>query len=77
MLKETFEGARQFGLTSDEVWHEIEECLYGVAGEATVDELLEELSTALAARILAKERRVLSERAATQRAARQPAGRRA
>jgi hypothetical protein len=77
MLKETFEGARQFGLTSDEVWHEIEECFYGVGGEATVDELLEELSTALATRILAKERRVLSDRAATQGAGRQPAGRRA
>jgi hypothetical protein len=76
MLRATFDGARQFGLTSDEVWREIDECFHGVGGEATVDELLEELSTALATRILAKERRVLTDRAATQPAGRQPAGRR-
>ena len=73
MLRATFDGARQFGLTSDEVWREIDECFHGVGAEATVEDFMEELSTALAARILSKERRVLTDRATTQRAGRQPA----
>jgi hypothetical protein len=49
-------NAKDFGLSDDEVWTSIDECVTWVGPEATVGELLEELTGALAFRILAKQR---------------------
>jgi hypothetical protein len=60
VLQERFSCAKDFGLTGDEAWEEVERALERVGEDATVGEFLEELSAALAAGILAKERRTLS-----------------
>jgi hypothetical protein len=64
-LQAIFEGAKQFGLTDDEVWQTVDDSLAEAGGDATVAEYLDELSGALAQRILAKERRSLRERGAS------------
>ncbi len=55
-LMSTFESARQFGLTEDEVMRTFDEALWIVGDDACVADYLEELSASLARRILAKER---------------------
>jgi hypothetical protein len=44
-LEAIFDAAKQFGLSDEEAWQTLEECLY-----------LDEVTAAFAARILAKER---------------------
>jgi hypothetical protein len=59
-LRPMFDGAKRFGLTDDEIWQTVDDCLLQVGGEATVSEYLGELSGALARHILAKQRRTVS-----------------
>ena len=56
-LRASFEAARRFGLTEDEVWHTVDEVVSRAGRDATVGECLEEITAALARGILAKERR--------------------
>jgi hypothetical protein len=67
VLHATFSCARDFGLTDDEAWCEIDSCLAELDEDATVGEFLDAASAAMAAAILAKQRRTLSERAASPR----------
>jgi hypothetical protein len=60
VLHEIFSCAKDFGLTADEAWEEIDCALERTGEDATVGEFLDELSAAFAAGILAKERRTLS-----------------
>jgi hypothetical protein len=59
-LKAVFEGAKDFGLSDDEVWSTVNEALYWADDEMTMSEYLEQLTAALAQRIISKERRVRS-----------------
>jgi hypothetical protein len=59
-LQAIFDGAKHFGLTDEEVWQTVNESLYQVGPDATVPEYLDELTGALARRILCKERRIRS-----------------
>ena len=68
MLQAIFSCAKDFGLTGDEAWEEIDRCLAEVGEDATVGEYLDELNAALAASILAKQRRTLSEKPSSPRA---------
>jgi hypothetical protein len=52
-LRASFDAARRFGLTEDEVWHTV---VSRAGRHATVGECLEEITSALARGILAKER---------------------
>jgi hypothetical protein len=61
LLQAIFEGAKRFGLTEEEAWWAIDECLSEVGKDATISEYLEELTGALAQRILSKQRRIPSE----------------
>jgi hypothetical protein len=61
-LQAIFDGAKRFGLTDEEVWQTVNESLYQVGRDATVPEYLDELTEALARRILSKERRIHSKR---------------
>jgi hypothetical protein len=70
VLNSIFSCARDFGLTADEAWAEIDRCLTEVGEDATVGEYLDELNAALAASILAKQRRTLSEQPPSSRASR-------
>ena len=65
MLQEIFSCAKDFGLTGDEAWKEMDRALARTGDDATVAEFLDELSAALAAGIITKQRRTLSERAAS------------
>jgi hypothetical protein len=55
-----FDGARQFGLTDAEVLETVDRCLYEVGADASVGELVDELTGALAQSIVAKQRRMLT-----------------
>ena len=55
-LRAIFEGAKDFGLTEDEAWRAVDESLYEVGRSATISEYLDELTEALAQRILSKQR---------------------
>ena len=55
-LQSVFDSARQFGLDEQEVMRTFDEALWIVGDDACVSEYLDELSGALARRILAKER---------------------
>jgi hypothetical protein len=68
VLHAIFSCARDFGLTDEEAWNEIDGCLAELDEDATVGECLDAVSAAMAAAILAKQRRTLSERAASPRA---------
>jgi hypothetical protein len=70
VLQAIFSCAKDFGLTDDEAWEEIDCALERVDEDATVGEFLDELSATLAAGILAKQRRTLSERGASPEASR-------
>jgi hypothetical protein len=59
-LRAIFEGAKRFGLTEDEAWRAVDESLHEVGTEATIAEYLDELTGALAQRILSKQRHTLS-----------------
>jgi hypothetical protein len=56
-----FDGARRFGLTDGEVLLALDESLCRVDTDATVAELLEELTGTLAQSILSKSQRTLAE----------------
>jgi len=60
-LQAIFDGAKQFGLTDEEVWQTINESQDGAGADATVPEYIDELAGALARRILSKARRIPSE----------------
>ena len=62
-VQAVFESARQFGLDEGEVINTFDQALWTVGEDATMAEYLDELSAALARRILAKERRNHSRRA--------------
>lgn len=55
-LRAIFEAAKRFGLTEDEVWRAVDESLYEAGRDATLSEYLEDLTGALAERILTKQR---------------------
>jgi hypothetical protein len=55
-LRAVFESARQFGLGDDQILRTFDETLGAVDQDATVSEYIDELSGALARRILAMER---------------------
>jgi len=59
-LKAIFCGAKDFGLTDDEVWQTVDETLCGAGGDATVPECFAELTAALARRVLSTQQRILS-----------------
>jgi hypothetical protein len=52
-----FESAKGFGLSDQEIWRVFNESQYWAGPDATVPEYLDELSGALAHRIVIKERR--------------------
>jgi hypothetical protein len=56
-LQATRDAAKHFGLTDDEVWETVDECLEEAGRDASLSDCLDELSAALAARILLKQRR--------------------
>ena len=60
-LRRIFDAARQFGLTEDEAWGAIDDVVTSVGHEATMARYLDELNTALALRILTKQRVVVSQ----------------
>jgi hypothetical protein len=60
-LQAILEGAIRFGLTEDEAWRATDESLHAVGRDATVSEYLEELTGALARRILYKQQRTPSQ----------------
>jgi hypothetical protein len=55
-LQAIFEGAKSFGLSDKEAWRAVDDSLHEVGTEATVAEYLDELTGALARRILATAR---------------------
>jgi hypothetical protein len=55
-LQAIYDAAKRFGLTDDEVWHTLDDSVSAVGYDATVGECLDDLTAALARRILAKER---------------------
>ena len=55
-LQAVFESAKQFGLGEGEAIATFDQALWTVGEDATMGEYLDELSAALARRILAKER---------------------
>ena len=55
-LRAIFEAAKRFGLTEDEVWRAVDESLYEAGMGAPISEYLEDLTGALAQRILSKQR---------------------
>jgi hypothetical protein len=62
-LKAIFESARDFGLSDDEVWSTVNDALYWADDEVSMPEYLDQLTAALARRIISKERRIRSEEA--------------
>jgi hypothetical protein len=56
-VRAIFDAARHFGLTEDEICETADACLHDTGGEATVADYLDELTAALAARVLFKQRR--------------------
>lgn len=61
-LHAIFDAARHFGLTEAEVWETVDGSLAEAGSAATVTDSMEEVTAALAQRILAKERRALAAR---------------
>ncbi|MGH2742788.1 MAG: hypothetical protein ACRDN8_09940 [Thermoleophilaceae bacterium] len=58
-LEAMVDGARHFGLTDGEILEAVDESVYEVGTDATVTELLDELTGALARAIVAKQQRTL------------------
>jgi hypothetical protein len=58
-LRAILDGAKQFGLTDAEILEIVDACAAEVGGDASVVELLDELTGALARNVVAKEQRVL------------------
>jgi hypothetical protein len=58
-LRAVFDAARQFGLTDDEAWRAVDDTVWAVGADGTLDEYVEALSAALATGILDKQRRRL------------------
>jgi hypothetical protein len=61
-LQAIFDAAKIFGLAEDEAWQAVNESLYEVGRDATVSEYLDELTGALAQRILSIQRQALSKK---------------
>jgi hypothetical protein len=59
-LQAIFQGARSFGLSEEEAWWTADDVLYAVGPDATVSEYLDELTGAMARRILATARQTTS-----------------
>ena len=59
-LQAIFDAAKIFGLAEDEAWQAVNESLYEVGRDATVSEYLDELTGALAQRILSIQRQAPS-----------------
>jgi hypothetical protein len=59
-FQEVFEGAKGFGLNDDEIWRTANTAQQCSGPYATVPEYLDELASALAHRIVIKERRIHS-----------------
>jgi hypothetical protein len=59
-----FDSARKFGLTDAEVLAAVDGCVYEIGTDASVAELMDELTAALAREIVAKQQRALSEQPA-------------
>jgi hypothetical protein len=55
-LQAIFDAAKRFGLSDDEVWHTLNEAVFAAGEDGTVGECLDDLTAALAHRILAKAR---------------------
>jgi hypothetical protein len=55
-LQAIFASAKQFGLTDDEIWSTLDESVRAVGYDGTVGECLDDLTAALARRILAAAR---------------------
>jgi hypothetical protein len=66
-LRTMVEGAKQFGLTDAEVLGAVDACVYELGTDASVAELLDELSGALARGIIRKQRRTSTEQSADER----------
>jgi hypothetical protein len=58
-LQAIFEGAKSFGLSEEEVWWALDDCLLQAGTEATVAEYLDALTGVLARRALSKARRTV------------------
>ena len=54
-----FGAAKDFGLTDDEAWRVVDDTVWYVGADGTLDEYLDVLSAALASGILHKQRRRL------------------
>jgi hypothetical protein len=61
-LQTLFESAKGFGLSEEEIWRIFNESQYWAGPDATIPEYLDEISGALAQRIVIKERRTRSGR---------------
>jgi hypothetical protein len=59
-IQTILEGARQFGLTDEEIWETVNASLSAADADTTVPECIDDLTGALAQRILSKERDVRS-----------------
>jgi hypothetical protein len=55
----SFDAARRFGLSEEEVWRTVDGVVSQAGRECTVGECLDEIMAALAVNIIAKERRAL------------------
>jgi hypothetical protein len=55
-LQAIFRSATRFGLSEEDAWRALDDCLIAVGSDATVAEYLDELAGALAHRILVNER---------------------
>jgi hypothetical protein len=60
-LQTIFDSAKGFGLTDDEVWRTINDSLSSADGDVTIPEYLDQLTGALAERIIIKKRNVRAE----------------
>jgi pyruvate/2-oxoacid:ferredoxin oxidoreductase beta subunit len=58
-LRSVFDAAKAFGLTDDEAWRAVDETVWAVGADGTLDEYLDALAAALANGILDKQRRTL------------------
>ena len=75
-LQAVFDGAKCFGLTTEEIWQTFDQSL-SAADDAAVAEWLDELAGGLARHILSKQRRIAAQGTAASRAGgREPLARR-
>jgi ABC-type nitrate/sulfonate/bicarbonate transport system ATPase subunit len=65
-LQAIFEGAKSFGLSEEDFWRTVDDSLHEVGMDATVSEYLDELTGAMARRILATARQTASKEQRTE-----------